>query len=248
MKIFIFEAARKLTMIILVIFFIFSFLRAGFFPDFPQKKDVLEKLKKGKIVAQISKFPEVNTYKCEAMGIVYAPRQLLWRILSDYNNFKYFMPNIKESFMVSPEGLEAFPEIRENQIEDWQQLEKKLLRFKQQEISGNTFYFYNCLNLPWPLKDRYYILKMKRKPEEFTFSWTLYAGNTKVNEGSWQLLSFQGSKLKTLAVYRLLTNPGVSVSPGLIKIAMKITLPGTIKALRKRALKLTLEKRKNARF
>jgi len=225
MKIFIFKAARELAGILLVIVFISPFLRAGSFQGLSQEKDVLEKLKKGKIVARISKL-----------------------ILSDYNNFKYFMPNIKESFMVSPEGLEAFPEIRESQIEDWQGLEKKLLRFKQQEIKGDTFYFYNCLNLPWPLKDRYYILKMKRKPEEFTFSWTLYAGNTKVNEGSWQLLSFQGSKLKTLAVYRLLTNPGVSVSPGLIKIAMKITLPGTIKGLRKRALKLTLEERKNAQF
>ncbi|MFQ5721483.1 MAG: SRPBCC family protein [Candidatus Aminicenantales bacterium] len=247
MKILLSKAKRKLTGIMLLLVLAAPFLLAKSFQNLPQDRDVWEKLKKGKIVAQISKLPESNTYNCKAMGIVYAPRQLLWRILSDYNNFKYFMPNIKESFVVSSDGLEAFPEIKNNQVKDWPQLEKKLLKFKQLEIENNPFYFYNRFNLPWPLKDRYYILKMKRLPEDFTFSWTLYAGNTKINEGSWQLIPFPGNRYKTLAVYRLLTNPGVSVSAGLIKIAIRITLPGTIKALRKRALKLSLEERKNAR-
>lgn len=237
----------KIVGIVFMISFIVPWLYSSSRGDSHREKEILEKLKKGKIIAQIRRLPGSNTYKCKAMGIVYAPRDVLWKILSDYNNFKYFMPNIKESFIVHPEGLEAFPEIKNSQIKDWPKFEKELIEFKQENVQGDTLYFYNRFNLPWPLKDRYYILKMIRKPEDYAFYWTLYAGNTKVNKGSWELMPFKGSRRKTLAVYTLLTDPGVSVSPGLMRIAIKIALPGTIKAVRKRALRLILEERKNAR-
>lgn len=213
--------------------------------DLEANKEITKKLMRGRIVARITRLPNSNTYKCQAMGIIYAPIDKVWKVLSDYNHFKDFMPNISEGFIVNPDAIRK---IKENEVSDWSEFEKELMKFRLEQIEDNTLYFYNRFNLPWPLKDRYYILKIERIPEKYTFHWTQFIGNTKVNNGSWELMPFKGSKLKTLAIYTLYTDPGLSVSSSLMHIAMKVSLPGTIKAVRKRVLELILEERKNARI
>lgn len=233
--------------IVVMIFLLPPYLFSNFREDSHHDVELLEKLKRGKIFAQITQLSNSNTYKCRAMGVVYAPQKKVWKVLSDYSHFKDFMPNIAESFIVHPDALEALGEIKNSHINDWLEFEKELMKFRQEQLKSETFYFYNRFNLPWPLEDRYYILKMIRNPEKYSFLWTLFVGNTKVNDGSWELKEYKGNKRKTLAIYTLYTDPGISVSSSLMRIAMKIALPGTIKTVRKRVLSLILEERKNAR-
>lgn len=207
-------------------------------------KEIHTKLIKGKVVTQIIKLPNSGAHKCQAMGVVYAPIEKVWDVISDYNHFKDFMPRISESFVVNPSELKKILDVK---INDWPKFEKDLRNYKREQVEGDLIYFYNRFNMPWPMKDRYYILKMVQHPEKFTFRWTQFIGNTKVNDGSWELMPYKGSKRKTLGIYTLITDPGVSVSPSLVRLAMKIALPGTIKSVKKRVLKLTLEERKNAR-
>jgi len=218
---------------------------------YPMSGDELEineemapRLTRGKVVTQIIQLPNSNTHKCQAMGVIYAPIEKVWEVISDYNHFKDFMPSISESFIVNPSELKK---IESEEINDWLNFERVLRKYKLGQVKGELVYFYNRFNMPWPLKDRYYILKMMQYPENFTFRWTQFLGNTKVNDGSWELVPYKGSKRKTLGIYTLITDPGVSVSPSLMRLAMKIALPGTIKSVRKRILKLILEERKNAR-
>lgn len=201
------------------------------------------KLSRGKIITRITKLPNSNTHKCQAVGVIYAPIDKVWEIINDYNHFKDFMPRIKESFIVNPSHLK---EILDVKVEDWKKFEKYLRNFKLEQINGDSIYFYNRFTLPWPLKNRCYILKIVRYPESFSFRWTQFIGNTKINDGSWELVPFKGSKRKTLGIYTLITDPGVAVSPSLCRLVMKITLPGTIKSVRKRILKLFLEEKENA--
>lgn len=233
--------------LIFIIFFLLMitthFLYSQSLEDLISKEENQLKLSRDKIITRITKLPNSNTHKCQAVGVIYAPIDKIWEVINDYNHFKDFMPRIKESFIVNPAELKEILDVR---VEDWKKFEKYLKKFKLEQINGDLIYFYNRFNLPWPFKNRYYILKMVRHPESFSFRWTQFIGNTKVNDGSWELIPFKGSKRKTLGIYTLITDPGVAVSPSLCRFAMKITLPGTIKSVRKRMLKLFLEEKENA--
>lgn len=230
--------------IIIMIFLVSPFFSLNLKEDYCLDREIIEKLKKGKVYAQITSLAGSNIFKCRAMGMVYAPREKVWEVLSDYNHFKHFMPNISESFIVHEEAINKIERNKGNQIKDWQNFEKMLMEFRNEKIKGDLLYFYNRFNLPWPLKDRYYILEMWRRPRSYTFYWRLFLGNTRVNDGSWVLMSFNGSKHKTLAIYTLYVDPGISISSALTRMAMKFALPGTINAVRKKVLALILEERK----
>ena len=230
--------------IIIMIFLVSPFFSLNLNRDYRLDREIIEKLRRGKVYTQITPLPGSNTYKCRAIGIVYAPREKIWEVLSDYNRFKDFMPNISESFIVHKGAIKEIEKKGENEIKDWQNFEKMLMEFSNEQIEGDLLYFYNRFNLPWPLKDRYYILKLWRSPKSYAFYWKLFLGNTRVNDGSWSLVPFDKSERKTLAIYTLYVDPGISVSSTLTRMAMKFALPGTINAVRKRVLALILEERK----
>lgn len=206
---------------------------------------VLEKLCKGKVIVRIQRLPGSRTYKCLAMGMVAAPIKKVWQVLSDYNRFNEFMPKTPVAFLVRPEYI---PQIENRPVKKWLKFEKELEQHTTADFSKNPFYLYNRFNMPWPLRDRYFVLKMFREPGIYFVHWYQIIGNMKVNKGSWKLAPFKGNKHKTFAVYTLCSDPGISIPPFLIRIATKGALPGIIKAVRKRTLKRALEEEKNGWF
>lgn len=215
--------------------------------SFPQQdlkltEKMEEKLLRGKIITCVDRLPGSKTHKCQAMGIVYYPIEEVWKILGQYNRYSEFMPHMAVAFLINPAAISKLENV---EISDWQQFEKDIENYKIDHFGPNPFYFYNRFNIPWPWKDRHYILKMVRNDTEYFSHWIEIIGNTKENRGSWKLVPFKGNDRKTLAIYTLFTDPGISLSPKLSKIGTKIALPGTIKALRKRLLKVFIgEKRK----
>jgi len=191
------------------------------------------KLISGKIIAGIERLPDSKTHRCQAMGIVYYPIDRVWETLGKYNHYSEFMPNTKVAFLVDPAAIREFENL---EITDWEQFEKEIQNYKIDHFGENPFYFYNRFNIPWPWKDRQFILKMERNDREYFSHWIEIIGNTVENKGSWKLIPFQGNKRKTLAIYTLFTDPGIKLSPKIAKIGTKIALPGTIKSLRKRIL------------
>jgi hypothetical protein len=206
---------------------------------------IMEKLSNGKVIVRVQRLPESRTYKCLAMGMVAAPIKKVWQVLSDYNRFNEFMPKTPVAFLVRPEYISR---IENRPVNDWLKFEKELEQQTTADFSQNPFYFYNRFNMPWPLRDRYFVVKMFREPEIYFVHWYQIIGNMKVNKGSWKLTPFKGNKHKTLAVYILYSDPGISIPPFLIRIATKGSLPGIIKAVRKWTLKMALEEDKNAWF
>lgn len=208
--------------------------------DLRLTKEMEEKLVRGKIISSVEMLPGSKTHKCQAMGIVYYPIEKVWEVLGEYNHYSEFMPHTAVAFLINPAAISKLENL---EISDWQQFEKDVENYRIDHFGTNPFYFYNRFNIPWPWKDRHYILKMERNDREYFSHWIEIIGNTKENRGSWKLVPFRGNNRKTLAVYTLFTDPGIRLSPKLSKIGTKFALPGTIKGLRKRLLKVFKEEK-----
>lgn len=203
--------------------------------DLKLTKEMEKKLLRGKVVTRVVRLPGSKTHKCQAMGIVYYPIEKVWKILGQYNRYSEFMPHTAVAFLINPT---AISKIENLEISDWQQFEEDIENYKIDHFGTNPFYFYNRFSIPWPWKDRHFILRMERNDREYCSHWIEIIGNTKENRGSWKLVPFRGNNRKTLATFTLFTDPGIRLSPKLRKIGTKIALPGTIKSLRKRLLKV----------
>ena len=188
----------------------------------------LQRLAEGEILSFIQLLPDSKTHRCELMGLIQAPIQIVWKVISDYSRYHEFMPRTPVTFLVDPEALNSG---QDESIANWNRFEEKLMNFKVDEYGDNPFYFYNRFNMPFPLKDRHYILKVERFPVIFRSQWIEILGNTRVNTGSWTLVSFEEKPGTTLAVYSLDVDTGINLPPKIIQTAMK-KLPEIIRSLK----------------
>jgi hypothetical protein len=188
----------------------------------------LQKLVAGEILSHIQLLPNSKTYRCELMGLIQAPIHEVWEVISDYSRYHEFMPRTPVTFLVDPEALNSR---QEENIANWNRFEEELMNFRVSEYGDNPFYFYNRFKMPFPLKDRHYILKVERFSEIFRSQWIEILGNTRVNTGSWTLVSFEEKPGTTLAVYSLDVNTGINLPAKIIQEAMK-KLPEIIRSLR----------------
>jgi hypothetical protein len=196
----------------------------------------LQKLAEGEIFSYIQLLPNSKTHRCELMGLIQAPIQTVWNVISDYSRYHEFMPRTPVTFLVDPEALNSR---QEKNIANWNQFEKELMDFRVNEYGDNPFYFYNRFQMPFPLKDRHYILKIERFPEIFRSQWNEILGNTRVNRGSWTLVSFEEKPGTTLAIYSLDVDTGLPLPPKIMQTAMK-KLPEIIRSLRQHIHFLTI--------
>jgi len=102
-------------------------------------------------------------------------------------------------------------------------------------------YFYSLLDFPWPISNRWYIIKINRDEtraaENIYFdSWDLEIGNLKMNQGFWLLEPFGEGCTKT--TYQLLIDPGGRIPKFFIDIGTKVTMPDVIRAVREQAHKI----------
>jgi hypothetical protein len=138
------------------------------------------------------------------------------------------MPRTPVSFLVDPK---IFNGRGEKTVSSWNRFEVDLRKHEVKKYKDNSFYFYNRFKLPFPLKDRHFILKVERFPETFKSQLIEILGNTPVNRGSWRLEPFESEPKKTLAVYTLYIDPGLCLPKTLIQKGMK-KLPGVMRSLR----------------
>lgn len=76
---------------------------------------------------------------------------------------------------------------------------------------GNDTQNFADINAPWPLPQRWVLMKDVYHPRDFTYSWTRLDGTMKECRGSWTLLPYKGA---TLAVYKVTVNPDYPFFPG----------------------------------
>jgi ribosome-associated toxin RatA of RatAB toxin-antitoxin module len=200
--------------------------------------DEIKTVEKGDIVVHVQEVPGTNVKKGQAFGIVSAPTEQVWRIISDYNHYKDFMPRTIETFVVNPELIAGITGLyKEKGSDDVEKMcATKPIVYPWPSLATekvSTVFIYAKLDFPWPVENKWYVIKIGLNVEQLMAGWDLIKGNMKENKGYWKLEPYEGNR--TLLEYSLHTDPGGSVPDFLINFGTKVTLPDVVKVVMKRA-------------
>ncbi len=220
----------------------------GFAAQAGTGEEIRSRLDKGEIIVAAQDTPGSSSKSAEMTAIIKAPPEIVWQIITDVNNFKFFMPRTQASMTVTPEKVQ---EVVKMKLTRAQEVEKLLglppANPTSSRIPGGkyTVYQYSNLDFPWPCSNRWYIIKgiqdeTQAAQHQYHTSWSLVIGNLKENSGEWILEPYGTDQTK--AIYRLSTDPGGAIPGFLIKQGTNSTLPEIITAVRERAAKLCLLK------
>ena len=165
-----------------------------------------------------------------ARVIVAAPVEQVWAVLLDAGKFHEYMPRYLASDLVGGDVAERARALGWGRAE----LEKAAAENRLKEWPGDTVFFYNVLDMPFPVSDRWYLLEMVRDNVSHTIQWNMVAGNMKENYGGWVLES--AGPDRTLVTYFTCSDPGISLPNFMLDIGLKSALPGVVAGLRKRVM------------
>jgi ribosome-associated toxin RatA of RatAB toxin-antitoxin module len=202
--------------------------------------DFTSRLAAGEIVSHSVDVPGSAAIRGEAIGVVKAPPEKVWQGVTDANNFQEFLPRIIRSRLVRFEELKRILQERPSNAFELEAilssspLDLALFRIPGQKYAG---YFYGHFQFTWPLKDRWYIVKVKWDETQayrqiYTCSWSLLMGNMREYRGEWKVEPFGDNR--TQLTYQAVTDPGGFVPKSLIKDFTNKTLPEIIAGVRRR--------------
>lgn len=206
------------------------------------------RLAAGEIVVTTKEDPGTSLVSAEMIGVIDASPEIVWRVITDINNFKYFMPRTLNSMAVPAEKIPLILQRRPNSAEEVEALLGSIpANPASSRIAGGKYseYHYSHLDLPWPCSNRWYILKglydeTGAAQHRYRSSWSLVIGNLQENSGEWILEPFDTGKTK--ATYRVNTDPGGAIPKFLVKKGTCSSMPQIIEAVRERAAMLAAYK------
>jgi uncharacterized membrane protein len=216
-----------------------------FAPGAGAQDEVRQKLAAGEIMVSAQDVPGKSLKRGEMMGVIDAPPEIVWRVITDYNNLRYFMPRTLNSMAVADEKVSLILQSKPTQAGE---VEKLLgppsADHKSYRLPGGKYnvYLYSHLDLPWPVSNRWYIIKLlqdetRAAQQCYHSSWSLVIGNLVENCGEWILEPFGNNQTKV--IYRLLTDPGGAIPGVLVAQGTTSTMPQIIRAIRERAGKFS---------
>jgi len=225
--------------LLLIILFISGFAALGH-----AENDIDARLKKGEIIAYSEDVEGTRVKKGTVTGVINVPPETVWRVIIDNNNFKKFMPRTLESLIISKEKVVKMLKKNPKKLKEINKLLNETHSLPGQyrfPIEKGVVYFYSLLDFPWPITNRWYIIKINRDEtraaENIYFdSWELEIGNLKTNQGHWLVEPF--GKGCTKATYQILIDPGGRIPKFFIDIGTKKTMPDVIRAVREQAYKI----------
>ncbi len=196
-------------------------------------------IQRGEIVRTFETVQGTGIKTGMAAGILDAPIEKVWAVIHDHNNFKDFMPNTKESILFDPAVVQQALGLKfDYSSSDPGVLMDFLREHRVSAMSGATGYFFNLLNMPWPLRDLWYIIKLtdQKREDVWINSWEMLAGNMKSDRGSWTLVPYSDGA--TFVLYNAFADPGVVVPDPFVNLALNVGLPGILRAVKRRSKRL----------
>ena len=208
------------------------------------QNDIDARLKEGEIIACTEDVEGTRVKKGTVTGVINVPPETVWQVITDNNNFKKFMPQTLDSLIVPKETVaKMLKKNPKKRLQIERLLNNKISNPLSYQSPGEkrVVYFYSLLDFPWPISNRWYIIKINRDEtraaEHIYFdSWNLEIGNLKMNQGFWLLEPFGEGYTKT--TYQLLIDPGGHIPKFFIDIGTKKTMPDVIRAVRERAYEI----------
>ncbi len=168
-----------------------------------------KKLASGDIIVQSMKVKGASLPLFTVMGVVDAPVETVWKLVTDCDGYVGMMPRVEDSKVVRRKGKTTTCQVRVD------------LPFPLGHLDSTT-------------KNT----QMKAEAGSRRMAWKMVKGDYKRNQGDWELTHF-GSKGsgKTLIVYNALVVPKLAVPNSMLKSGQKRELPAVIKGIRKAATK-----------
>lgn len=171
-------------------------------------------LESGEVAVALRETEGSNVKEGCALGVIEAPLEQVFAVLDDPARFGEFMPHVQVS-EVEP-GDDG--DVLNHQV----------------------------LDLPFPIRNRHYTIRLETNhseehPDRLEIAWTYVpgSGNVEENEGTWTLLRLSANR--TLAVYRVYTDPGGLIPKWALNRVTRRTLPEVIEAIRRRVADLFSE-------
>lgn len=216
----------------------------GFVPGAAAQDEVRNRLEAGEIILSTKEVPGSSSKGGEIIGVIDAPSGIVWQVITDINNYKYFMPRTLNSMAVAAEKLPLIMARRPSRAKEVEQLLGNVpADAAGPRVPGGKYivYLYSHLDFPWPCSDRWYIIKLQQDETRagqhyYHSSWSLVTGNLRANLGEWILEPFGSNQTKV--TYRLLADPGGPVPKFLVTRGTCVSMPQIIAAVRKRAANL----------
>jgi len=213
----------------------------GLAPRSNPAADLQGRLAAGEIVFHSQDAPGSSAKEGEATGVVEAPPPKVWGVVTDANNFRQFLPRMVNSRLVGFEELKKILQERPGTPAGVEAIlgpePPDLASFR---IPGGKYtgYFYGHVEVPWPLRDRWYVVRVlwdesAAARQVYTCSWSLVTGNLREYRGEWRVEPF--GEGRTRLTYRVVTDPGGLAPPFLVEEFSTKTLPQVIAGVRARA-------------
>lgn len=212
----------------------------GFFPYLAWGADFQQRLAAGEIIYQTLEAPDSGIKKGEATGVVAATPAKVWQVVTDVNNYQEFLPRMVRGRLVQLEELKTVLKERPVSPAAVEAIlspipgELAAIRVPGRQYRG---YFYGHVEVPWPLRDRWYIVSVvwdesQAARQLYTCSWSLMVGNLHEYYGEWLVAPFGANR--TRLTYRAATDPGGFAPKFLVEEFSTKTLPQVITAVRDR--------------
>jgi hypothetical protein len=217
-----------------VVLFLWVFPSSSFCADYSGR------LATGEIITHIDEVPGSAAREGEAIGVMAAPPEKVWQVIIDVNNYQQFLPRMIRSRLVRFQELEKIRKARPSKASEVEALlnlsppEVAHIRIPGKKYTG---YFYGNIEVPWPLVNRWYIVKVQVDESQaalhiYTCSWSFVIGSLRENRGKWIVAPFRDNQ--TLLTYRVVTDPGGFAPKSLVEKFTTETLPQVIAAVRRR--------------
>lgn len=212
----------------------------GLFPAAARSTDLTSRLAAGEIIYQTLETTGSGIRKGEATGVVDAPPAKVWQVVIDVNKYHEFLPRMLKSRLVQLAELRTVLAERPGSAAAVEAiLSSSPGDLAAIRIPGGKYrgYFYGHLEVPFPLRDRWYIVSVvwdesQASRQVYTCSWSLMAGNLREYYGDWKVEPF--GEHRTLLTYRAATDPGVFAPRFLVEEFSTKTLPQVIAGVRQR--------------
>jgi len=195
----------------------------------------------GQIITHVSEVSgSAAARRGEVIGVVDASPEKVWQVVIDANNFEHFLPRMIRSKLVRSEELKTILQVKPNKASE----AEALLGLSPPDIAHfrtpggkYTGYFYGHIEVPWPVGNRWYIVKVLWDESQaahhiYTCSWSFVIGSLRENKGEWKVEPFGDNR--TLLTYRVVTDPGSFAPKFLVDNFTTKTLPQIITGVRRR--------------
>lgn len=176
--------------------------------------EVAASLDEGEVAVSLKESADSNVKEGCALGVIEAPMEQVFAVLDDPARYGEFMPHVQLSEVEPAEDGDVLN--------------------------------HQVLDLPFPIRNRYYTIRLEthrreEHPDRLEIAWTYVpgSGNVKENEGAWTLVRLSANR--TLAVYRVYTDPGGLIPKWALNRVTRRTLPEVIEAIRRRVADLFSE-------